>query len=392
MSDHENGISIYLHWPFCLSKCPYCDFSSIPVARDTELFATFGDLLFRDLQQTLSMHGTDHTIDTVFFGGGTPSLMSERSIENILNFLSVNYAFNADIEISMEANPATFDLVAMRAFQDAGINRISLGIQSFSDDNLRFLGRSYDSRAAFVAAETVAKVFDNYNFDFMYGYKYQTIESIKNDLERAVEFECRHVSAYQLTFEEGTPFYDKLMRGSIKAFPEKKTIVFYEFIGDFLRNHGIDRYEVSNYAKKGFECRHNLNYWNYGEYLGVGPAAHGRIHIGEKKYATEKIVDPFAWAKAIENGANTYSLYNELTEREALEEQILMGLRMINGMTFDKTKYQPNIVDILTEKALFLHDKKLAEVENSSRHLFIRLTNDGTMKMNSVVELLCENL
>lgn len=381
-------LSIYLHWPFCLSKCPYCDFISIPTQNDDELFEKYAELLLLDLKNSLEKIDYNFQIETIFFGGGTPSLMPAKKIEEILKFLQTKT--NANAEISLEANPATFDSQKMRDFKNAGINRISLGIQSFSDANLQFLGRIYDSHQAILSAEIVAKIFDNFSFDFIYGYECQTIKSFEKDLRTAINFDCKHISCYQLTFEEGTLFQKKMQAGIIKTISEEQEILFYKFTDDFLKQNGIFRYEISNYAKKGFECKHNLAYWNYCDYLGIGPAAHGRIKSGNYKYATEKIRSPFEWEKAIEERKETCSVFSKINEEEILQEILIMKLRLIKELDLCDLyeEVSKNIVEemISYKKLEFLQSQGLIKLQNLTQ---IKLTESGMLKLNSIVEFLC---
>lgn len=439
-SEKIEEVSVYLHWPFCLSKCPYCDFMSVPSKVDEELFKEYGALLLEDLQRSLEGIGRNFCIKTIFFGGGTPSLMDPEDIERIVAALrkysekhlcseksEKSLKEKKIIEISLEANPATFDESKLRAIKDAGVNRISLGVQSFSNDNLRFLGRIYDAEQALKSAEIVAKTFDNFSFDFIYGYEVQDMDSLKKDLQTAVDdFGCKHLSCYQLTFEERTPFYRRLQDGSIKAIGEKAEADLYKFVGDFLGENGFRRYEISNYALKGFECQHNLVYWNYGNYLGVGPAAHGRIRVYEnfigncfcgsggdsasisdyisedsgkpttRVFATEKIGDPKRWAEAVIGGSGAYSTCYELSEEEILEEMLIMRLRLAQKPLYMQELYanvSRNIVDtIITERKLsFLRQQQLIEEMKASDLEAIELTAAGVLHLNSIIEFLIAN-
>lgn len=387
----EKYISIYLHWPFCLSKCPYCDFVSAPVQRNDLLFEEYADLLLRDLKKSLEDVECELRAKTVFFGGGTPSLMPPKSIEKILRFLRDKAKLDSDAEISLEANPATFELQKMQAFKNAGVNRISLGVQSFLDANLKFLGRIYGSSQAFRSAEIVTKVFDNFSFDFMYGYEPQNINSFEKDLRIAADhFACKHISCYQLTFEKSTPFYKRLLSGNIHPFSENKEIQFYKFAENFLKQYKLRRYEVSNYAKNGFECRHNLACWNYFDYIGVGSAAHGRISIKGNKCATEKIRDTFEWANAVKKSENTYSTFSNLNDEEILQEMLIMKLRLLKGLDLHDIydNVAQNVVNkVITEPKLrFLQRHNLIKIKDAGK---IALTEAGMMKMNSVIEFLC---
>lgn len=391
IEETNKEFSVYFHWPFCLSKCPYCDFMSVPTQLNAELFKLYGELLLKDLKKSLEQADflSSQTIKTIFFGGGTPSLMHAKSVANILDFLRANYKINDDAEISLEANPATFDLQKMRDLKNAGVNRISLGIQSFSDDNLSFLGRIYNSKQAYVAAEIVARVFTNFSFDFIYGYNCQNIDSLEEDLRAAMNFHCKHISCYQLTFEENTQFHKRLLAGKMQKISDEKEIRFYNFIESFLEGYGINRYEVSNYSAKNFECLHNICYWKYQDYLGVGAAAHGRLKIDGHKYATEKIHDPFSWKNAINNSDNTYAVYSQLTENEKLEEMLIMGLRMVAGISWNDIYNEiskSTVNQIIDENKLnFLEKNNLIISDRKG----IRLTKSGFLKINAVIEFLC---
>lgn len=379
---NTKSLSIYLHWPFCLSKCPYCDFAS-SVPRDSYVYDDFGKYLLEDLKKSIGKINVE-SIKTVFFGGGTPSLMSAQSIENILGFLQNNYTINSDAEITLEANPGTFDAQKMIDFRNAGINRLSLGIQSFSDINLNFLGRIYDSKQASIAAESVSKVFTNFSVDLMYGYECQSIDSLELDLQTAVNFGCKHLSCYQLTFEENTPFYERLLNGQIKRIEEDQEIYLYRYINEFLKNHNIFRYEVSNYSVEGYESKHNLSYWNYDDYFGVGPGAHSRITaVNGRKNEIIKISDPYEWSISLES-----SILRELTEEEELQEIIITGLRVSAGLNMQNVykRIPKNIVDgtLTLNKLQFLRNNEFIENDLNK----IQLTEAGVIKLNSVIEFL----
>jgi oxygen-independent coproporphyrinogen-3 oxidase len=345
----------------------------------------FEELLLIDLQKSIILSDSQ-TPSSVFFGGGTPSLMTPGGVENILRFLFKNCPPKNDIEITLEANPATFDKTKMRDFKNAGINRLSLGIQSFSNENLKFLGRIYDEKQAIAAAEIVSAVFENFSFDFMYGYEGQTPENLRRDLCRAVDLKCRHVSCYQLTFEENTTFYRDLLSGIIKKPGENEEVAFFNLIEDILGAHNIFRYEISNYAVPGFESRHNLSYWKYDDYLGVGPGAHSRISSDGKKCEMIKTSDPFLWKTELEN--NQSGKINILSEEEKLREMIITGLRTVKGIAMKNLyeKNSPTVVDeiISCRKLDFLKKQKL--IEDEDEH--IRPTRDGLLKINSVIEFL----
>jgi oxygen-independent coproporphyrinogen-3 oxidase len=380
--------AVYVHWPFCISKCPYCAFASVR-RNDQSLYDEFGDLLLLDLRKSVAEVGLKG-VKSVFFGGGTPSLASPRAIEKILNFLFKNYPAENGVEITLEANPATFDESKIKSFKNAGINRLSLGVQSFFDKNLRFLGRIYDGKQAIEAAEIVSRNFENFSFDFMCGYETQTAEDLESDLVQAADFGCKHISCYQLTFEEGTPFYRKAQTGEIKKINENKEAKLFDLVENVLRDRDIFRYEVSNYSKRGFESRHNLAYWKYDDYLGIGPSACSRISLDGKKREMEKTRDPFLWKAALERGETTFFRDDALTEEEKLTEAIAMGLRLTSGITTEDlyNKVSRKVVDriVSEEKLKFLREKKLVDDDLSK----IRLTKTGFKKIDAVAGFLLE--
>ncbi|MDR2107762.1 MAG: radical SAM family heme chaperone HemW [Holosporaceae bacterium] len=380
--------AVYFHWPFCKSKCPYCDFVSLP-SSDESLYAHFEDLMLSDLKNSLEYlfssyreEGKNFCIGSVFFGGGTPSLMNPSAAEKILNFLFGNYPAESKVEVSLEANPATFDKKRMKDFKCAGINRLSLGVQSFFDKNLRFLGRIYDGKQAAEAAGIVSEVFENFSFDLMCGYECQNEVDLKADLKQAAEFGCKHLSCYQLTFEKNTPFHKKMLAGEIKTSETE----FYDLIENVLKEYGIFRYEISNCARPGFESRHNLAYWRYEDYLGIGPSACSRVTVNGQKIEAKKISDPFLWANAVAENRNAFSLFNILTEEEKLQEAIITGLRLIEGISADElcAKVSPEVVHriVSPQKLEFLRKKRLLAKEK------IRLTRVGLKRMNAVLEFL----
>jgi oxygen-independent coproporphyrinogen-3 oxidase len=377
-------LAIYIHWPFCISKCPYCNFASIAQKKDA-IYEDVERYLLLDLKNSISRINKKH-IKSVFFGGGTPSLMNPKAIYKILMFLSEKYTFSEDAEISLEANPVTFDADKIKHFHDSGINRISLGIQSFSDKNLKFLGRIYSSKEAYKAAEIISNNFTNFNFDFIFGYESQTIRDLENDLLKAIDFGCTHVSCYQLTFEENTIFYQKRLSGQVKEFSEVKFAKYYAAAESILESNHMYRYEISNYAQKGLESKHNLSYWKYDDYLGVGPSAHSRITMGSQKYEIAKISNPYDWIRALKKDS-AYHLV-PLTEYEKLEEIFIMGLRLMAGLDFGEIYKQvsSDMVGkyITVAKLQFLRDHELMEHNDAK----IKLTKEGFMKVNAIVEFL----
>lgn len=377
-------ISIYIHWPFCKSKCPYCDFMSIP-EHDTDKYNEIEKFLLLDLKNSLRELDNPF-IKTIFFGGGTPSLMSVEAIEDIINFLSKNYKISENVEISLEANPATFSISKLKEIKQAGINRLSLGIQSFLHKNLKFLGRIYDAQQALCAADMVSKIFSNFSFDFIYGYREQSLKDLEYDLDKAVSFGCPHLSFYQLTFEENTHFFDLLQNGVIKPISEIQEVETFKYINDFLGRFALSRYEISNYALPGFESRHNLAYWRYQNYLGVGPSAHSRVVLDNQKHELKKFSDIDLWKTKLSKDQSSYEERNVLTKQEQLEEIFIMGLRLSEGISLKrlKSEFPDSLLNQVFRKIYTLSNENIFEITES----YVKLTENGLLKQNSIIEFL----
>jgi len=377
-------LSVYIHWPFCKSKCPYCDFMSVP-EHDLDKYREIEDFLLLDLKNSLN-ELDNPVIKTLFFGGGTPSLMSVKSLERIIDFITKNYKIDQDIEISLEANPATFSYQKLNEIKRAGVNRLSLGIQSFSDKNLKFLGRIYDSQQALKAADMVATSFSNYSFDFIYGYQKQSIKDLEYDLNMAIKFHCPHLSYYQLTFEKNTLFFNLLKKGDISKISEDQEIETFNYINDFLRKYSFSRYEISNYSLQNFESKHNLVYWRYQNYLGVGPSAHSRLVFDDKKYELRKFSDINKWKSRLHENSSTYEVRKSLTEFEQLEEIFIMGLRLSEGISLKRlrSEFSDFLLQPIFKKINSISDSDV--FEKSQTH--IKLSYNGLIKQNSVIEFL----
>ncbi len=377
-------LSIYIHWPFCKSKCPYCDFMSVP-EHDPIKYEEIERFLLLDLKNSF-LELKDPTISTIFFGGGTPSLMNTKSLEKIIDFITRNYRTTSDMEISLEANPATFSIQKLKEVKRAGVNRLSLGVQSFLDTNLKFLGRIYNSKQALKAAEMVANTFSNYSFDFIYGYQKQSLKDLEYDLNAAMSFYSPHLSCYQLTFEENTPFFHLLQTGKIFPISEDQEIETFKYINDFLCGFLLKRYEISNYALNNFESKHNLAYWRYKNYLGIGPSAHSRLVFDNQKYELKKFPDINKWRLRLSENLSTYEEKKVLTKFEQLEEIFIMGLRLSEGISLERlnSEFSKSLLDPIFKKIQVLEKANL--FKNSKTH--IKLTENGMLKQNSVIRFL----
>lgn len=302
-------LGLYIHWPYCLSKCPYCDFASA-VCHAVDEKALFEGYA-RDLARTPETQ--DRALTSIFFGGGTPSLMSPAFLEKLLNLIGQKYTFSEDMEVSMEVNPDAIDSAKMRDFKSLGVNRLSVGVQALNEQDLRQLGRRHSVQTALRCLENAQKVFARVNMDLIYARPNQTLNSWEEELRTALDLGLAHYSLYQLTLEQGTVFYK-----TQPAIPNEELAAdLYELTDAVMKQAGVPAYEVSNYARVGQECRHNLVYWTGGDYIGIGPAAHGRIGLmaSENERAVQK------WLK-------TPTTYTALTDKERFEERVLMGLRL----------------------------------------------------------------
>lgn len=371
MNSTNTRTAIYIHWPFCLSKCPYCDFNShVNNNIDHELFLK-GYL--NEIEQYRS-HLTNKIITSIYLGGGTPTTAKPQMYAIILEKLSEICQFDDNIEITVEANPTSVEMSKIVGLKSAGINRISLGVQSMNDNQLKFLGREHSSTEAITALETVAKYFDNYTFDLIYALPNQTVKDWLESLKFALQFIKYHISLYQLTIEKGTRFYGEYNRGAFTLPDSETSAKMYEETDKLLSNINIQAYEVSNYAKVGYESKHNLNYWNYGEYLGFGPGAHGRIVKGTSRICTMNIHNPNDWLNKVISGQSPIQSQSTLSPQEAEEERVLMGLRTTKGVsnTFAPSKVQ----DLMTNGLAVLHNNNLS------------LTLQGRLVLDSIVKFL----
>ena len=330
MTDAGAGFGLYIHWPFCLSKCPYCDFNSHVRARiDADAWQA---AMLRELQ-TLSLRlDTKPKLQSIFFGGGTPSLMPGRIVEALLNEAERIFGFAPDIEITLEANPTSVDAGRFRDYRAAGVNRVSLGVQALNDKDLRALGRLHTVDEAMRAVTLAQATFPRASFDLIYARPGQTKDAWAAELDQALAQGCTHHSLYQLTFEEGTPFYAALQRGTMTETDADTAAELYELTQARMNAAGQPAYEISNHAKPGEESRHNLIYWRYGDYLGIGPGAHGRITAGGKRIATSTIRAPEAWLARVNAEGAGLDRFDEVTTEEQGTEALLMGLRLSEGI------------------------------------------------------------
>ncbi len=322
-------LAVYIHWPFCRSKCPYCDFNSH--VRDGVDAARWTRALLADLDHQADL-APGRAVGSIFFGGGTPSLMPPETVAALLDRVRSRWAVAADVEITLEANPNSAEAGRFRAFAAAGINRLSLGIQALDPSALRFLGRAH-SRAEAIAAIGLARdVFPRFSFDLIYARPGQSLAAWRQELDEALTLAGDHLSLYQLTIEPGTGFATLARRGDLVPPDEETAAALFEMTQDRLAAHGLPAYEVSNHARPGAECRHNLAYWRYQDYAGVGPGAHGRLTRAGVKYATRQRRTPEGWLAAVEAAGTGLEETTPIDPGSAIEEMLMMGLRLTEGV------------------------------------------------------------
>ncbi len=327
-------ISLYIHWPFCESKCPYCDFNS-HVAQQEINVEDWLRAYVNELNSNIGILSAS-TISTIFFGGGTPSLAPVKLIEGILRHIDSICKIDDNVEITLEANPSSIEVENCKILKDAGVNRISLGIQSFEDDALRFLGRAHNAMEAISAINHVAEIFENYSIDLMYALPWHTPDTWEKELINALKYAKTHISLYQLTIEKGTKFFSQYKNGTFSLPKEEDMAKMFELTIEIAKSYGFHFYEVSNYAKNGFECRHNLAYWGYNQYLGIGPGAHSRFIKNGKVIAATNFYDPYKWSKLTSDIHNNYRMEEiALDPNDIINEKIIMGLRTKYGISRD---------------------------------------------------------
>ena len=332
----EPGFGIYVHWPFCAAKCPYCDFNS-HVRHTPPDQARYAAAFAREIATTAE-RTAGRTVTSIFLGGGTPSLMEPATVGAILDAIAANWPVDSDAEVTLEANPSSVEAGRFRGYRAAGVNRVSLGVQALDDRQLKFLGRLHDVAQALTAIETARATFPRISFDLIYARPGQTPALWQAELEQALALAADHLSLYQLTFEEGTPFHALRAAGRITPPDEDTAADLYAVTQGVCDAAGLPAYEISNHAVPGAESRHNLVYWRYGEYAGIGPGAHGRLALGDGRHATSTERNPERWLEKVESWGDGLVTDDILTEEEAGDEMLLMGLRLAEGI--DLARYR----------------------------------------------------
>ncbi len=349
------GFGLYIHWPFCQAKCPYCDFNSHVVKSiDQDRWArAYLSELDRVAEDT-----SDRILGTVFFGGGTPSLMDPKIVDQIMDRIRANWSLANDFEATMEANPSSVEASRFQTYRAAGVDRVSLGIQALNDTDLKALGRLHSADEAKAALDIAGSTFDRVSFDLIYARQSQSLSDWEVELTKALSYGTSHMSLYQLTIEDGTAFGERFKAGKLRDLPDDDLAAdMFELTQTMMNDAGMPAYEVSNHAKPGQESRHNLIYWRGGDYLGIGPGAHGRITDHRTRYGTETPLAPSVWLTTVEESGSGQSVKTPITPDEAETEYVMMSLRTSEGI--DLARLSPALIESISFKINNLVDASL---------------------------------
>jgi putative oxygen-independent coproporphyrinogen III oxidase len=380
-SSTNPGFGVYVHWPFCAAKCPYCDFNSHvrhqPVDQPRFLAA------FRQELRTTRERIGPRAVHSIFFGGGTPSLMTPATVGGILDEIGALWRIEPSAEITLEANPSSVEAEKFAGFRAAGINRVSLGVQSLVEADLRALGRIHSVTEAKAAIQIARTTFDRFTFDLIYARPNQTEAAWKTELTEALELAGDHLSLYQLTIEPDTPYEALAKAGKLKIPPPELADELWAITQDMTAAAGLPAYEISNHARPGQESRHNVLYWRYGEYAGIGPGAHGRLLVGDQRYATAAQRNPERWLQLVETDGHGLVDNQALDRAEQADEALLMGLRLEEGL---------DLARLVKLGSVRPSDAKIAElialgmITKVGNHDRIRATSRGRFVLNRLVE------
>ena len=355
-----SSLALYIHWPFCKIKCPYCDFNSYK--RESTYQSHWLKAYLRALE-FWSSRLAKRKIKSIFFGGGTPSLLDPDFVATVLQKIDSLWSINGNCEITIEANPNSVSGSKFKLFRDIGINRVSVGVQALNNRDLNNLGRDHNKNQAIEAIEVISTWFKNYNLDFIYGRQYQSLSEWRDELSQILSLEAPHLSLYQLTIEENTNFHKLFKRDLLKALPTQKIVSdMFDITSQLCKDGGYKQYETSNFARKGFECKHNISYWKYNDYIGVGPGAHGRVTMSGKRYSTIEERNPDIWFEKIVSLNQRTPKITPLENRVVLEEKLIMNLRISENIPvsiFDYEKLNPVVFHLEENKLIKTKDNEI---------------------------------
>lgn len=366
-------IAIYVHWPFCKAKCPYCDFNS-----HVRQSIPMEDFLVAYLKELEYYRPILHNriITSVFFGGGTPSTAEPRIFAAILQHLYDNYHVADNIEITLEANPTSVEAEKFEDFAASGINRVSIGVQSFDSAQLQFLGREHSAREAIIAIKLAAKYFKRYSFDLIYALPQQSLDEWEKQLHHALQYADKHLSLYQLTIERGTKFFSLYQQKKIVLPDENTAAELYQLTQQIMEAHNLPQYEISNHAALGEESLHNLNYWQYGDYIGLGAGAHGRYLDNGIKISTVNHHSPEKWLGALQEFAHAMQSSSIVTELQQLQEKVMMGLRSNKGIAKSLLESNNRLPQLIAQGYIIEEEE------------IIKVNQKGRLVLNSIISQL----
>ena len=376
----QEPLAIYIHWPFCRSKCPYCDFNShVREQIDEDRWTR---ALLTDLERQAEL-APDREIVSIFFGGGTPSLMPPATVAALIERVHTLWPVTPALEVTLEANPSSAEAERFGEFAAAGVNRMSLGVQALRQADLKFLGRGHDRDEAIAAIALARDIFPRYSFDMIYARPGQSVAAWEDELSEALALAGTHLSLYQLTIEAGTAFGNRAERGEILTPDEDTAAALFEVTQQRLDAAGMPAYEISNHARLGAECRHNLAYWRYEDYLGIGPGAHGRVTRGGGKVATQQRRAPEAWLAAIEETGSAIEEMTAIQRNTAVEEMLMMGLRLTEGVSRSRLEALAgrSIADFFGPALVRLIDGEFVQLDDEC----LAATTAGRQRLNAVL-------
>jgi oxygen-independent coproporphyrinogen-3 oxidase len=377
--EEATSFGVYVHWPFCTAKCPYCDFNS-HVRHEPPDERRFAAALARELEHFATLTPGEK-VTSIFFGGGTPSLMQAATVETILCAIAALWPVAPDAEITLEANPGSAEAGRFRGYRTAGVNRLSLGVQSLDDQALKALGRIHDAAEARRAVEMARDAFPRLSFDLIYARPAQTLHAWHAELEAAIAMAADHLSLYQLTIEAETPYARLHAAGKLPIPDPGRAAEFYALTQEISEAHGLPAYEISNHAAPGAESRHNLTYWRYRDYVGVGPGAHGRLTLAGVRRATMSERHPERWLRQVEGWGHALVTNEVLTLEECADEMLLMGLRLSEGISLDRHATMSGR-SFSESRLAFLKQHGFVEPCGAGR---LRATREGWLVLDSVV-------
>jgi len=386
LDQKDAGLGLYIHWPFCRAKCPYCDFNS-HVAGEID-HARWRKALLTELDHVASKLGK-RPLTSIFFGGGTPSLMEPLTVQALIERATKHFDTEPDIEITLEANPTSAENARLSDFAAAGVNRLSLGVQALDDAALGFLGREHGARDALEAVDAAGRLFPRFSFDLIYARPGQTLDAWADELKRALDHAGSHLSVYQLTIEPGTHFFNLHTKGSLILPEDELQADLFSLTREILTSAGLPAYEISNHARKGEACRHNLIYWRAQDYAGIGPGAHGRLTIDGERIATNTMRMPRAWLDHVEANGHGERPRETIPTDEQVIEMLLMGLRLEEGIDIarlERLALRPLNQTLNAEKLRDFRHEGWLTIDNQR----LSATEAGFARLNAIINALLQ--